>query len=146
MACLKNQTMNKVFTELNWTLDYMMENDIKLVQFSATPDGLLFALNHSKWPQENYSVHTMQTGNGYYGAKEMMERGKIRQYKDICGMSRNGEQYVEDMEDIYDNIEETLRDILSFEEPKYNIYRVRGGSEQFVKNNIQHTPKTTCFK
>ena len=142
MAAQTEQTINRIFKELGWNLDFMMENDIKLVQFSATPDGLLYALHRSKWPKENYSVHTMQPGMGYYGAHAMMEEGKIKQYADICGKNRDGDIYVDDMEEIYENIGAILHDILSFREPKHNIIRVLGGTEGFVKENIAHTIQT----
>ena len=40
IACEENQTIHKTFKECGfYDLDFLFENDIKLVQFSATPDG-----------------------------------------------------------------------------------------------------------
>ena len=142
MAAQKNQTISKMMSDLKWTLDKMMENDIKIVQFSATPDGLIFALK--KWPKyfsTYFEVHTMQTGSGYYGAKEMLASGKIKQYLDICGKDHNGKILVENMDEIHQNILSILKDILSFTDPRYHIFRVRGRSASYVEENIRHTIK-----
>jgi hypothetical protein len=142
MAAQKKQTISKMMKDLNWTLDKMMENDIKIVQFSATPDGLIFALK--KWPKcfsKYFEVHTMQTGDKYYGAKEMLAAGKIKQYLDICGKDRNGNVLVENMVEIYQNIHTILKDILSFTDPRYHIFRVGGGTSGYVEENIKHTIK-----
>jgi hypothetical protein len=128
MASKKKQTMSRIFKELNWKLDYMMENDIKLVQFSATPDGLIFALNGPKWPEEHYKITTMKPGSGYFGAKQMNERKQLKQIKDIYGRDKDGNWIDEEVrEECIENISEILRDQLSFREPRYLVVRIRGG-------------------
>ena len=128
MASKKKQTMSRIFKELNWKLDYMMENDIKLVQFSATPDGLIFALNGPKWPEDHYRITTMTPGSGYFGAKQMNERKQLKQIKDIYGRDKDG-NWIDDevREECLANIVEILRDQLSFDESRYLIVRIRGG-------------------
>jgi hypothetical protein len=135
MACLKKQTMNSMFKELNWKLDFMMENDIKLVQFSATPDGILFALNQPKWPRQYFEVHTMNSGVGYYGPEQMKEKGNLLQFKNILGRSRNGE-WIADQGEILSNIEEILRAQLTFTSPKYIIFRILGGCDRLYEENV----------
>ena len=128
MASKKKQTMSRIFKELNWKLDYMMENDIKLVQFSATPDGLIFALNGPKWPEEHYKITTMKPGSGYFGAKQMNERKQLKQIKDIYGRDKDGNWIDEEVrEECIENITEILSDQLSFQEPRYLVVRIRGG-------------------
>lgn len=141
MACLKKQTMNTIFKDLNWKLDYMMENDIKLVQFSATPDGIIFALNQPKWPTKHYHVHIMGAGHGYYGARQMMRRRKLKQINNMCGRNSRGD-WEADPEVVYSNIREVLQDVLTFDEPKYVIFRVLGGYQDFYEENVRHTVST----
>jgi hypothetical protein len=127
MASKKKQTMSRIFKELNWKLDYMMENDIKLVQFSATPDGLIFALN-AKWPKQHYGITTMPPGSGYFGAKQMNARKQLKQIKDIYGRDRSGKWINDEVRvECLANIVKILRDQLSFKEPRYLVVRVRGG-------------------
>ena len=138
MASKKKQTMSRIFKELNWKLDYMMENDIKLVQFSATPDGLIFALNGPKWPEEHYKITTMKPGCSYFGAKQMNERKQLKQIKNIYGRNKDGSWISDEFrEECLENISEILRDQLSFQEPRYLLVRIRGGiPEQAYHENF----------
>ena len=142
-AALKDQTMHKLMSPdgLNWNLDKMFENDIKIVQFSATPDGIIMALKKKQWPKENYEVHIMQEGAGYYGIKQMLSRPSIlKQSKDICGRKPNGEwEYDGIEEEIEKNIEDIYTDILSFSKPKHNIFRASGNKYDYVKENLLNT-------
>jgi hypothetical protein len=130
------------FDYLDWNLDKMFENDIKIVQFSATPDGLIIALRKKQWPKENYQVHIMKEGSGYYGTKQMMERpGKLKQSKDICGRKPNGEWISDEVrEEVEQNINEIFADMLSFKENKYHIFRASASGNQYehVKENIEN--------
>ena len=129
MASKKKQTMSRIFKALNWKLDDMMKNDIKLVQFSATPDGLIFALNGPKWPEDHYKIITMKPGSGYFGAKQMNERRQLKQIKDIYGRDKTGNWVNEKVrEKCIEHIVEILRDQLSFKKPRYLIVRIRGGN------------------
>jgi hypothetical protein len=132
MASKKEQTMTRIFKELNWKLDYMMENDIKLVQFSATPDGLVFALKCSKWPKQHYSITRITPGSGYFGAKQMNEREQLKQIKNIYGRSSKNGKWINDevREHCLANISEILHDQLSFQEPRYLVVRIRGGKQE----------------
>ena len=132
MASKKKQTMSRIFKELNWKLDYMMENDIKLVQFSATPDGLIFALNGPKWPEEHYKITTMKPGCRYFGAKQMNERKQLKQIKNIYGRNKKDGSWISDefKEECLENISEILRDQLSFQEPRYLVVRISGGKQE----------------
>ena len=141
MASKKKQTMSRIFKELNWKLDYMMENDIKLVQFSATPDGLIFALNGPKWPEEHYKITTMKPGRGYFGAKQMNERKQLKQIKNIYGRNKKDGSWISDefREECLENISEILRDQLSFDESRYLVVRISGGKQEqaYHKNFLE---------
>jgi hypothetical protein len=142
-AALKDQTMHKLMSPdgLNWNIDKMFENDIKIVQFSATPDGLILALKKKQWPKENYDVHIMKEGAGYYGIKDMLLRsGILKQSKDICGRNTNGDwKYDGAEEEIEENINEIFDSALSFTESKYHIFRASGKNYDYVKENLLNT-------
>lgn len=151
VATLKDQTINKIFNELNWNLDCMMKNDIKMIQFSATPDGIIFALNHSKWPKEHYSTEILNPGNGYYGTKEMKIKNKLRQNKDIYGRNKSGEWLLDENgntieREIYNNINEILMEAINnfgFNNPKYIIIRIRGKNKNIYEENIRNSIENT---
>ena len=139
MACQVKQTMSDVFKELHWKLDFMMENDIKLVQFSATPDGMLYALNQIKWPKEHVGIHIMEPGYGYFGPQEMFNRKQLYPYSNIYGRDKYGDFEVDETS-IYTNIEKILETALKrFETPKYLLFRVRGPNEKWYEENIRNT-------
>jgi hypothetical protein len=139
MACQVKQTMSAMFKELHWKLDFMMENDIKLVQFSATPDGMLYALNQIKWPKKHVEIHIMEPGRGYFGPMEMKIRNQLFQYNDIYGRDKYGAFEVEEAQ-IYTNISEILKTALQrFKTPKYILFRVRGPNEEWYEENIRTT-------
>jgi hypothetical protein len=147
-ACLKEQTISKVMVALEWTIDKMFEDDIKIAQFSATPDGMIFGLFKKQWKEEWYSVHIMKEGANYYGSKQMRLRGKIKQNKDLSGRDKNGdwkiytntdgqiETYEKQTED---NILDMTNDVLSFSNPTYSIIRTSGTNIQYIKENITNT-------
>ncbi len=149
-AALKDQTMHKLMSPdgLNWNIDKMFENDIKIVQYSATPDGLILALKKKQWPKENYHVHIMEAGLGYYGTKEMLVRpGILKQSKDICGRKSNGEWISEEVENEVDtNINEIYTDALSFKTPKYHILRASGRNYDYVKENLLNNAEKYLHK
>jgi hypothetical protein len=144
-ASLKKQTLQKLMSEdgLGWNLDKMFENDIKLVQFSATPDGLIYGLMKREWPEEHYHVHMMQEGQGYYGISQMMGRSDkvvLKQSKDLNGRNKNGLWLSDEkQEDVEENINEIFTDMVSYSEPKYCIIRGHGSNFDYIKENIFST-------
>ena len=151
-ACLKEQTISKIMSKngLNWNIEKMFQDDIKIVQFSATPDGIIFGLFKKEWRDEWYSLHIMEQGTNYYGSVEMMRRGKIKQNKDLCGRDKYGEwktrklseDQIESLEfETYENITEMLNDIDKCRRPVYNIIRAHGTTIQWIKENIENCIK-----
>jgi len=139
MACQVKQTMSNMFKELHWKLDFMMVNDIKIVQFSATPDGMLYALNQTKWPKEHVGIHIMEPGQGYFGPRDMLKRKQIFPYSNIYGRAKDG-TFDEDETQIYMNIATILEITLErFQTPKYLLFRVRGPNEEWYEDNIRNT-------
>ena len=144
-ASLKRQTLQKLMSEdgLGWNLDKMFENDIKIVQFSATPDGLIYGLTKKEWPEQHYHVHMMEEGQGYYGIKQMMNRTDrvvLKQSKDLNGRDKFGE-WISDkkQEEVEENINEMFTDMISYTEPKYCIMRGHGSNFENIKENILST-------
>jgi len=144
-ASLKKQTLQKLMSEdgLGWNLDKMFENDIKLVQFSATPDGLIYGLMKREWPEAHYHVHMMNEGQGYYGISQMMRRTDkvvLKQSKDLNGRNRFGYWLNEEkQEDVEENLNELFEDMVSYLEPKYCIIRGHGSNFDYIKENILST-------
>ena len=129
MASKDNQTINKMFRELEWTLARCLEDDIKLVTFSATPDGVAFALK--KWPTETTRIgrHLMYPGEGYFGTKEMNERGQIRPAKDLHGVV-NDEGDIEISPVLTANWLTVLDNHSRFSTPRYILLRMNSNYDE----------------
>ena len=70
IASKNNQTINKIFTECGfYDLEYLCDNDIKIVQFSATPDGNIIDLK--EWNEHSKNLY-LQTGRGYTGTLDYL--------------------------------------------------------------------------
>ena len=81
IACEDNQTINKAFTECQfYDLDFLLDNDIKIIQFSATPDGNINDI--VDWKHHS-AIVKLAPGQGHYGPKQAIEQGRIKQFKDL---------------------------------------------------------------
>lgn len=123
MASKDVQTINKIFKELDWTLRRCLEDDIKFLTFSATPDGVAFAFK--KWPKEKTRIctHLMYPGKGYFGTKEMNERGQIHQAMDLHGVETD-DGCIEISQELGENWQTVLNNHSRFETPRYILLRM----------------------
>lgn len=143
-AALKQQTLSKLMSTdgMDWNLDTMLENDIKLVQYSATPDGLIFGYKKKEWPKSHYEVHIMKEGQGYYGISQMLQRKDkvvLKQAKDLSGKDKYGcWKSPEEEANVNTNISELFDDIFKFTEYKYSIIRCHGLNIDFIRDNISN--------
>ena len=107
IACEENQTINKTFKECGfYDLDFILENDIKLIQFSATPDGNMNDI--LDWKHHSAKVQ-LEPGEGYYGPKQAIEQERIKQFKDLT---------------IIENVKELKNDMERYKNARYLIIRV----------------------
>jgi len=73
------QVLGKVFKEIGLKdLNYLIDNNIKIVQVSATPDGVL--IDAAEWPEKNHQKFTLIPGENYIGIEKLKQRDQIRQY------------------------------------------------------------------
>ncbi len=120
MACQEKQTFGKIMKELGWNTQFLLENDIKMVQYSATPDGIMYA--YKKWKKDDhYKFEYMQEGDTYFGTKQMSEREQLRQCESISFHEKNIEHAKEYCSKI-------LKDIVSFHSPRHHFIRLETGT------------------
>ncbi|MBM72584.1 MAG: hypothetical protein CL847_07365 [Crocinitomicaceae bacterium] len=145
LACLPGQALHSAFIQSElMNLQYIMENDIKILLISATPDGVVYDLND--WKQ-GACVEFMDVPESYISIHHLMDENRIFQYKELCGAvleKREDETQKQDSDDdddesneqIYENIREIEKYLTS--EPKIHIIRTR--------NSIFHTKTIKNFK
>lgn len=123
IACEEDQTIHKTFKESGfYDLEYLSNNDIKLIQFSATPDGNLNDI--TDWNEHSIKIK-LEPGEGYTGTKELLEMGRLKQFKDLTKI---------------ENIDEIKKDIENYNIPRYHTIRIpnsRKGLDKLVINNFK---------
>lgn len=112
IASQLKQSLHKSFSDILET-KYMIENDIKIVEFSATPNGTYGNLEY--W-EGHYKTVKIQPGLGYVGHKELYEQGRMFQCQDLTVQGH--------VEKLHEKIQET------FDSPKYHIIRTKVGDGQ----------------
>lgn len=81
IASKNDQSIYKAFRDAGLLdMDLLYKNDIKFLEFSATPNGVLYDLDGWK---DASSMIIARPGIGYVGTKELLSQGRIKQYKDI---------------------------------------------------------------
>ena len=124
IACEEEQTIYRSFEKCGfYDLDYLLQNDIKLIQFSATPDGNINDI--SDWKDYSATVK-LQPGPCHYSSKEALESNRVRQFKQLLEI---------------DNVRE-LKSVIQekYTDPRYHLIRVpnkRGNRQEIVINNFQ---------
>ena len=83
VAAKEKNTIYKAFEEIGlYDINYLTDNDIKIVEFSATPNGTIYDL--MKWGQHSKQIQ-MQPGEGYISSFELLNQGRVKEYKNLCG-------------------------------------------------------------
>jgi hypothetical protein len=126
IASRKYQTIHLVFSRLRWNLNHLLENDIKVVQFSATPDGLIYTLQLIKWKECHWQKVIIPTSEGYFGYKDIKRTGRAI-------------QFVENNEIEY--IKQYLTSMLTYEEPRFLIVRESGTKSQTERHRNRRDKK-----
>jgi hypothetical protein len=125
VASKNEQTVHKTFKQIGfYDFDFMIENDIKLLEFTATPDGTIYSMK--EWEQ-NQKVLQCAIGDGYTSCFDMLKKNQIKQSNKIYKFTKiTG---VVDIELFDRNAWELLTDIAN-SGMRYSIIRGFGGDDQ----------------
>lgn len=125
VAAKKGQTIYKTFKSAG-LLDKatMYKNDVKILEYTATPDGTIYDL--MKWNDASAKI-LADVGEGYVSAYNLLESGRVKQFKELCGYNKETGQTDEA---VFKNIREIKDDIDNYETPLYHIIRTRNGTDQ----------------
>jgi len=127
VAAKKGQTIYKTFKSaglLNKSKLY--EDDIKILEYTATPDGTIYDL--MKWNDASSKI-LADVGDGYISSFNLLQMGRVKQYKDLCAYNKEtGEVH----EEVFENIQEIKNDIDNYSNPLYHIIRSKNGPDQIL--------------
>lgn len=123
IATLVNQTLDKVFGKGGLgNKQNLFERDVKIVEFSATPNGSLYDM--MKWNDENFRLVFMNPGKGYMSSYDLLKQNRVFEHKSfVC----------EEKEAIV-NIRELKNQIFKYKTPRYHIVRTHSDRENTDKN------------
>lgn len=123
VAAKKGQTIYKMFEKAG-LLDKqkLYENDVKILEYTATPDGTIYDL--MKWKDASAKI-LADVGDGYVSSYDLYRMGRVKQYKVLSGVDDDGIR-----SNAIENIREIKRDIDSYSGPMYHIIRTNNGLEQ----------------
>jgi hypothetical protein len=122
VAAKKGQTIYKSFhTAGLLNKQKLYENDVKILEYTATPDGTIYDL--MKWKDAS-SKMLAEVGDGYVSSFDLIQKGRVKQYKDVCGYDK---ETGNTNDSVFGNILEIKGDIDSFTQPKWHIIRTKNG-------------------
>ena len=127
IAAKINMTIHKVFSSIGLlNQEYLLKNDIKILEFTATPEGTIFDL--FKWGVHSCKLK-INTGLGYIGAIDLLSNNQVKQFKSLY---YNDTFHEKEIELVKKNIKELLDIIESYNEPRYHIIRTKTGTEHDI--------------
>ncbi len=118
-----NQTLASIFKILKFDdCEYLQENNIKFVFFTATPNNLSFFKTNPF-----ASMAKMEPPPQYTSIFDLLTQNRVFQYKDLCGFGSP------DQGIIRENVKE-LKDFIleKYDKPLYHIIRTNNGIKQNV--------------
>jgi hypothetical protein len=148
IANQKNQTIFKIFDDANlYDINYLLINNIKIVQFSATPDGCYYDIK--QWNENNYKIVSGEIDVKYTSAINIYDENRVLQSKPLTIKARkNNNMSIEEESEIINNINE-IKNILEnhFIEPSYIIIRALTNKIEYNNtiNNLKNIFPETSF-
>ena len=136
IACEEKQTIHKTFDDCGfYNLKYLLDNDIKIVQFTATPDGHINDV--SDWKEHSAKVK-LEPGKGYIGTEQLRSKNRIRQFENLTDIKnvRLLKEVVENFDPVFYKDGNNLKDC----NYRYHTFRIpnsRNGQDKIVIDNFK---------
>ena len=137
IAALPGQTISAFFDYIGICApdgkidkNIMYARDIKIIQFTATPDGLIYDL--LEWGNSACMI-TMEPGQNYTGSFDLLQSGRLRPYKDLSG--ENPEENKKNLIELRDTFNENFKETTG----SYSIIRTVNEGDKLteLKNNMK---------
>ena len=148
IAARKDQTINLSFEKMGfYDKNFLLENDIKIIQFSATPDQCFEDIKD--W-EKHSEAFRLDSGNGYTSCFKLNNSGRVKQFQDLSEqeqerngkkkskpkVTRNAETAIIDLRDtIEENYPKPMNHIIRvFNEPKQR--RIKKNLKDILKKKL----------
>jgi len=137
IACKKDMSLDKQVLEQTGLKDvaYLKENNINIVEFSATPNSTLDDIELWDTCSE---IHIMEPGQGYKGHSALIENHRLHQAEDLFIMNDPEAGLSYDYEDAHNKVIkpaiDAIKDVknkidMSYTHPRFHIIRTPTGSK-----------------
>jgi hypothetical protein len=127
VAAKKGQTIHATFEKAGiLNKQYLYENDVKILEYTATPDGTIYDL--MKWG-DCASKILADVGDGYVSAYDLLIQCRVKQYRNLCGYDKKNNVFDDS---VYENIREIKLYVDSYERPRYHIIRTKNSDDQEI--------------
>lgn len=146
IASKVNMSIHKNFKKIGLLdLNYLLTNDIKILEFTATPEGTLYDL--CKWGIHSITLN-VEPGLNYIGAIDLLRNNQVREYKKLCYKKLDTKDHhlnATDRTEVKNNIKELVKCIDKYTDPKYHIIRTMNGNththtmDLLIKENKEYT-------
>lgn len=97
----------------------LYENDVKILEYTATPDGTIYDL--MKWKDASSKI-IATVGDKYVSSYDLLLNGRIKKFEDICGYNKKTGHIDEK---VLENIKKIKKDVDSYPNPRYHIIRTK---------------------
>ena len=143
IAAKTQQTLHK-FAQHIWNHDIskMYTQNIKLIQFTATPQRLEQEYIQ-KWGTAHHTLY-MDVPKQYISVQKLLQQHRVKHAKDLCGVV--DKQTMNVLPHVHEHIQE-IADIVATMKPAYHIIRTpRAQLHQVVIHNFKtHMPHYNCI-
>ena len=111
-----------------FNFEFLCKNNIKIIQFSATPDGCFYDIK--KWNEDNYKVILGDIDNRYVSAMDIYNDKRVFQCKPLISYCDKEKIVIDD--DSVKNVQE-IKQLLNtkFDQPSYIIIRVPTKKQEY---------------
>ena len=141
IAAKKSQSVRKAFQMAGFLdKEKLYSNDIKIIEYTATPDGTIYDL--MKWKDASEKI-LAPCGHAYMSAYNLLEAGRVKQFKCLfldeeMHDQNDEEEFAKMKKEILDNIQEIKDDVNNFAAARYHIIRTHKGEKQKYTIDLFH--------
>ena len=139
IAAGEQKSLHNLFKSLGFmNSETMRQQDIKIAEFSATPDGVIDS-RIKQWGKHEHKTVKGEPGPNYMSLEKYDESGRLREAEDLTGFTRDGCRAVH--EKAKENLSDLIVEIQRFygEDYRHHIIRMpqHKDAQAMLKANIE---------
>lgn len=138
IAAGDKKTVYDVFKNLGYmNSKNLYEKDIKIAEFSATPDGVI--VSRKQWSADQHKIVKGNPGTGYTSHADYLESGRMMQSKDLSGFTKNNDPDAK--EQAKENVAYLATSIIEYHGSDNHLYHIirmpqKTEAQAMLKSNI----------